>query len=297
MTAFNLGHTSDPNQGSDLVRRPGTERRHREDFRVAGHPGNVPSGHETREACSGLWSWRHASPEHLVQPALEEGDGVQVELLQVGQAQELGGELANAVLLPVGGGARQQAHARQQQPRRLPIRPSQLSGAVHLQVLDGVQLHQPQDPPDALHGHGEDPQLLAVQVQQAPPLLGLLQQVAEGLVQRVLLEAQVDQHLHRAPRRLQPPPLEPSTLLLFCMGWADSGSSSEHTLALMPDHKVQKSWWAFRRKSSTCSFHRLRGRGAHAELRRGRRASGPREGSALHTPQLLRLPGPPWFPL
>lgn len=25
-------------------------------------------------------------------------------------------------------------------------------------------------------------------------------------------------------------------------------------LALMPDDRVQKSWWAFQRKSSTCSF-------------------------------------------
>ena len=76
------------------------------------HPGDVPSGHETRQAGSGLRTWRHASPEHPVQAALEEGDGVQAELLQVGQVQELGGELADAVLLPVGGGVRQQVHAR-----------------------------------------------------------------------------------------------------------------------------------------------------------------------------------------
>ena len=47
-----------------------------------------------REVCSGLWSSllsrHHTSSEHLVQAALKEGDGVQVELLQVQQVQELG---------------------------------------------------------------------------------------------------------------------------------------------------------------------------------------------------------------
>ena len=44
---------------------------------------------------------------------------------------------------------------------------------------------------------------LAMQVQQASPLLGLLQQAAECLIQGVLLEAQVYQHLPRGPCLLQ----------------------------------------------------------------------------------------------
>ena len=92
--------------------------------------------------------------------------------------------------------------AHRAQVRHEPAQRGQLPGAVHLQVLDRVQLHHFQDPPDALHGQGDDPQLLAAQVQQAPPLFGLLQQVAEGLVQGILLEAQVNQHLHRGLCRL-----------------------------------------------------------------------------------------------
>ena len=65
LTAFNLGHASDPNQGGDLTRRPGTERRHREDFRVAGAPWQRPQGaqsrrldgNEMRKARSGLQTW------------------------------------------------------------------------------------------------------------------------------------------------------------------------------------------------------------------------------------------------
>ena len=56
----------------------------------------------------------------------------------------------------------QVAHLAQAQHK--PAQCGQLPGAVHLQVLDGVELHQLQDPPDALHGDGEDSQLLAAQV-------------------------------------------------------------------------------------------------------------------------------------
>ena len=49
-------------------------------------------------------AWHHALPEHLVQVAIEEGDEVQVELLQVRQVQELGRELGDAVLLLFAGG-------------------------------------------------------------------------------------------------------------------------------------------------------------------------------------------------
>ena len=111
----------------------------------------------------------------------------------------------------------QVAHLAQVQHK--PAQCGQLPGAVHLQVLDRIQLHHLQDPPDALHGHGEDAQLLAAQVQQAPPLFGLLQQVAEDLVKGILLEAQVNQHLHRGPRQLQPRlRLSPSPLL-HGRGW------------------------------------------------------------------------------
>ena len=52
-----------------------------------------------------------------------------------------------------------------------------------------------------------------------PPLFGLLQQVAEDLVKGILLEAQVNQHLHRGPRQLQPRlRLSPSPLL-HGRGW------------------------------------------------------------------------------
>ena len=108
-------------------------------------------------------------------------------------------------LLHTTGGCTRAAAAQVAHPAQVQHKPAQrgqLPGAVHLQVLDRVQLHQLQDTPDALHGHGEDPQLLAAQVQQAPPLFGLLQQVAEGLVQGILLEAQVNQHLHRGLCRL-----------------------------------------------------------------------------------------------
>ena len=162
-----------------------------------------------------------------MQAALEEGDGVQVELLQVGQFQELCSELVDTVLL-VRGGMRQYVDARQQQPaqvahlaqvRQEPAQCGQLPDAVDLQVLDGVHLHHLQDLPDVLHGHGKDPQLLAADVQQLPPLLGLLQQVAEGLVQSVLLDAQVDQHLHRGLRWIQPRlRLHPAPLLHW-LGW------------------------------------------------------------------------------
>ena len=73
-----------------------------------------------REVCSGLWSSllsrHHTSSEHLVQAALKEGDGVQVELLQVGPVQELGCELGDAVLLLFGGCVWQQVDAPEQQP-------------------------------------------------------------------------------------------------------------------------------------------------------------------------------------
>ena len=65
-----------------------------------------------------FWSmaWHHALPEHLVQVAIEEGDEVQVELLQVRQVQELGRELGDAVLLLFGGCVWQQVDAPEQQP-------------------------------------------------------------------------------------------------------------------------------------------------------------------------------------
>ena len=112
--------------------------------------------------------------EHLVQAAIEEGDGVQVELLQVEQFQELGCKPGYAVLLLVEGSVQQHVDVPEQQPAQVayplqvphePAQHGQLPGTVHLQVLDRVQLHHHQDPPNALHGHGEDPQLQAVQVQ------------------------------------------------------------------------------------------------------------------------------------
>ena len=163
-----------------------------------------------------------------MQAAIEEGDGVQLELLQVGQVQELGHELTDAILLLVGGSVRQHVNVPEQQPAQVvhpaqvqhePAQRGQLPGSVHLQVLDRVQLHQLQDTPDALHGHGEDPQLLAAQVHQAPPLFGLLQQVAEDLVKGILLEAQVIQHLHRGPRQLQPRLRLSPAPLLHGRGW------------------------------------------------------------------------------
>ena len=51
-----------------------------------------------------------------MQAAIEEGDGVQVELLQAGQVQELGRELGDAVLLLFGGCVWQQVDAPEQQP-------------------------------------------------------------------------------------------------------------------------------------------------------------------------------------
>ena len=114
-----------------------------------------------------------------MQAAIEEGDGVQGELLQVGQVQELGCELGDAVLLLSGGGVWQHVDAPEQQPGQVahpaqaqhkPAQSGQIPGAIHLQVFGTVQLHHLQDPPDALHGLGGDPQLLAAQVWQAPPV-------------------------------------------------------------------------------------------------------------------------------
>ena len=114
-----------------------------------------------------------------MQAALEEGDGVQLELLQVGQVQELGRELGDAVLLLFGGCVRQHVDAPEQQPGQVahlaqvqhkPAQSGPIPGAIHLQVLDSVQLYHLQDPPDALRGHGGDAELLAAQVQQAPPV-------------------------------------------------------------------------------------------------------------------------------
>ena len=192
------------------------------------HPGNVLSRNETREAFFELQSWCHPSPEHLVQVALQEEDGVQVELLQVEQVQELGGELADLVLLMVGGGMWQNVDMRQHQVTQVthlaqmwqePAQHGQLPGAVHLHVLEGVQLHQLQDPHDALHGDAEDPQILASKVPQAPPLLDLLQQVAEVLIRSVLLEAQVKQHLNRGLRQHQPCLCLHHAHLLHGLGW------------------------------------------------------------------------------
>ena len=114
-----------------------------------------------------------------MQAAIEEGDGVQGELLQVGQVQELGRELGDAVLLLSGGCVWQHVDAPEQQPGQVahpaqvqhkPAQSGQIPGAIHLQVCGTVQLHHLQDPPDALHGLGGDPQLLAAQVRQAPPV-------------------------------------------------------------------------------------------------------------------------------
>ena len=124
-------------------------------------------------------AWHHALPEHLVQVAIEEGDEVQVELLQVRQVQELGRELGDAVLLLFGGCVWQHVDAPEQQQgqaahpgqvQHKPSQSSQIPGAINLQVLDTVQLHHLQDPPEILHRHGGDPQLLAAQVQQVPPV-------------------------------------------------------------------------------------------------------------------------------
>ena len=51
-----------------------------------------------------------------MQAAIAEEDGVQVELLQVGQVQELGCELGEAVLLLFGGCVPQHVDAPEQQP-------------------------------------------------------------------------------------------------------------------------------------------------------------------------------------
>ena len=115
-----------------------------------------------------------------MQVAIEEGDGVQVELLQVGQVRELGRELGDAVLLLFGSCVRQHVDAPEQQPGQVahpaqvqhkPFQSGQIPGAMHLQVLDTVQLHHLQDPPDAPRGHGGDAELLAAQVPQASPVL------------------------------------------------------------------------------------------------------------------------------
>ena len=60
-----------------------------------------------------------------MQAAIEEGDGVQLELLQVGQVQELGHELTDAILLLVGGSVRQHVNVPEQQPAQV-VHPAQV---------------------------------------------------------------------------------------------------------------------------------------------------------------------------
>ena len=46
LKTFNLGHTSDSNQGDNLTRHPVTEWQHHEDFQAACAPWQCPSGHK-----------------------------------------------------------------------------------------------------------------------------------------------------------------------------------------------------------------------------------------------------------
>lgn len=176
-----------------------------------------------KRLCSSAEKPHRPSPEHLVQAVFEEGDGVQIELLKVVQPEELSGELADALLLLRRRAVGRHVDVREEEPAQIghlaQVRSKlpqgrQFPGAIHFQILDGVQLYDVQDLPDVLHGHRENLQLLTAQVQQTLPLLDFLDEVGDGLVRGTFFEAKIYQHLHRSQGWLGPWPATIHFLLL-----------------------------------------------------------------------------------
>ena len=218
LTASILAHTSDPNQEGDLTRCPGTERQHREDFRVTRAPWQCPQQAQSTRP----------DGNERERPVLVYGAGAMPYLstwcrrlsrkeMEFRESSYRWGRFRNWAVSWVMqcssclGAVCGNTWMRQSSSRgRLPIRPrcsTNLPKVARFQVqFTSKSLAQSSCTTFRIllmlcMGLVE---ILSFWQLRCGRLLlfGLLQQVAEGLFQGVLLEAQVEQHLHRGPCRL-----------------------------------------------------------------------------------------------
>lgn len=115
----------------------------------------------------------HSSPEDLVRVAFEDADIIQIELLEVGQPEELSGEQANKLLL-LQGSVRRIKNMGEEEPTQIAHlaqvrselpQSGQTPGTIYIQFLDRVELHHTQDVNVALR-QSINIQLLTAKVQQ-----------------------------------------------------------------------------------------------------------------------------------
>ena len=125
-----------------------------------------------------------------------------MEILEVAQPQELGGNLHNVIVLLLLEGRYLDGEEMESlllthvaQERSKCSQGGQIPCATHLHLLDTIQLHHAQDLHNIVHWHGNDLQLLTTQVYGRFSLLHPPKEVGEEVVQGPFFQGKVYKNL------------------------------------------------------------------------------------------------------